>query len=1047
MLVNAPASATNAYPTPLLFLSVKENQMRVRLVAATTSIALAGVTAGLPQSIGESVQARLPVRDGEPTLELPTHLKSYATRSSDVPMSVEDLDRAMATVLRDTERLFEESYARLIATERADEATDRTMRVTERVGVDQARKHLTMTEVLSRQALPLPLTYRGMPYRPSHSDLFYVNLERRRPIIAPLQTLRIDRWNGSIRDATDARTCTVTTAADSGAGSLRACMAVAGNGDEIVFSSEAFPVERPTTIALQSPLPVIGASDLTIDGSQRGAVIDGSAILRREDRPLVGLDISGGRNVRVMGLQLTGFDVGIALHSGARGCTVGGGRDIEEGLLGSGNVLGGNRFGVIISGPSTSDNAVVGSLIGTTRSGKTAFANDRGVQIQEGATHNTIGAVEPALGNVISGNTEAGVVIIGSNSSQNMIMGNVIGADESGMKAIGNGIGGVIIQSGASDNIVGGTAHGAANVISGNGVTGVEVGYADAQRNAVMGNIIGLDGTGSVALGNLGAGVMIHGGAKSNTIGGSTNMHRNVISGNGIFGVYLSGPNTSGNLVVGNYVGIGEGGDHDVGNRVVGVEIDRGASVNIIGGLEPGSRNVISGNGRQGIHIGGENTLGNQVIGNLIGPKADGKSRMNVVQATGVLIDSAASENLIGPNNVISANELGVSIVVTDTQLNIVSGNLIGTDVSGRQMLSNDIGVGIGSGAASNRIGTPQEPNIISGNTAGVFIGGEGSNDNVVSANLIGTDLTGTMAIPNGAGVLSGQGALRTVIGGLTVEYGNLVSGNLNVGIGIGTTNLEISESREYDYQISSNRIGTNALGLEGVPNGVGVQAVRLSDVAIDDNVISGNELTGINISATHRVLMTRNRIGVGSDGRRRVGNGTTGIFLSATVRNSIGEGSPKGMNVIANSRAYGVVIRGSAQNTVSVNSIFDNRGRALIAPDSPVLPPVIESYDVRSHAVSGKSCSGCMVEIYGNSTSRPDMTTFIDRSQADDSGRFEGKVTSLNSIPFLVAIAQDANEVMSEPSQPFAASVRVFVTLPYLIKSLDLGHGLNAMR
>jgi hypothetical protein len=40
-----------------------------------------------------------------------------------------------------------------------------------------------------------------------------------------------------------------------------------------------------------------------------------------------------------------------------------------------------------------------------------------------------------------------------------------------------------------------------------------------------------------------------------NTVGASVSGGRNVISGNGISGVYVKGPKASGNLVEGNYLG------------------------------------------------------------------------------------------------------------------------------------------------------------------------------------------------------------------------------------------------------------------------------------------------------------------------------------------------------------------------------------------------------------------------------------------------------------------------------------------------------------
>ena len=63
-----------------------------------------------------------------------------------------------------------------------------------------------------------------------------------------------------------------------------------------------------------------------------------------------------------------------------------------------------------------------------------------------------------------------------------------------------NGGDGIHIGS-ASWNVVGGTAYGAANLISGNTGNGIYIQNAGATHNAVVGNLIGVDATGQTALG------------------------------------------------------------------------------------------------------------------------------------------------------------------------------------------------------------------------------------------------------------------------------------------------------------------------------------------------------------------------------------------------------------------------------------------------------------------------------------------------------------------------------------------------------------------
>jgi len=104
-----------------------------------------------------------------------------------------------------------------------------------------------------------------------------------------------------------------------------------------------------------------------------------------------------------------------------------------------------------------------------------------GVRIQAGATANTVGGTVSGAANVISGNARFGVYLDNSGTSGNVVLGNKIGTDVNGTAKLGNSIDGVAIASGATANTVGGTASGAANVISGNGLFGV----ASGQRRHV----------------------------------------------------------------------------------------------------------------------------------------------------------------------------------------------------------------------------------------------------------------------------------------------------------------------------------------------------------------------------------------------------------------------------------------------------------------------------------------------------------------------------------------------------------------------------------
>jgi len=113
--------------------------------------------------------------------------------------------------------------------------------------------------------------------------------------------------------------------------------------------------------------------------------------------------------------------------------------------------------------------------------------------------------------------------------------------------------------------------------------------------NIVEGNYIGTDVTGTVKLGNSGAGVLINGPSSGNRIGGTTNGTRNIISGNSVDGIQISDNGSTGNIVQGNYIGTDITGKLPLPNGQNGVLVS-GAANAVIGGTTGGARNLISGN-------------------------------------------------------------------------------------------------------------------------------------------------------------------------------------------------------------------------------------------------------------------------------------------------------------------------------------------------------------------------------------------------------------------------------------------------------------------
>ena len=622
--------------------------------------------------------------------------------------------------------------------------------------------------------------------------------------------------NCTLREAiTNANSNSDTTGGD--------CTAGVGATDTIEFiigGGGSLATIQPT-----SQLPTI-TEGVTIDGTTQGCAGSG---------PCIELDGTSA-GFAVDGLVITGSS------STIRGLVI-------------------NRFdgdGVEVTGAGATGNTVAGNYIGTDAAGTAALGNGhQGVLILAGASNNMIGGTVAGARNVISGNNVGVRIsdIAGSGTQGNQVEGNYIGTDVTGAAALGNSSNGVQIGIGGSNNMIGGTAAGAGNVISGNGIHGVLIDTSD--NNTVAGNFIGTDANGTAALGNSHQGVLIlgSGSASSNTIGGTAAGARNVISGNNV-GVRISSPGTQGNQVEGNYIGTDVTGTAALGNSTQGVVILGGASNNTIGGTAAGAGNVISGNEAEGVLIRLSGTSGNQVQGNLIGTDANGTAALgNTLH--GVLLEADATSNMIGgtaagAGNVISGNdESGVRIDASDN--NTVAGNLIGTDANGTTDLGNTgHGVSIEGGATSNTVGGTADGagNVVSGNNAnGVRI--VASPANVVAGNLIGTDVTGTADLGNTLhGVLIEADATSNMIGGTVTGAGNVVSGNDLTGLIIHASD---------DNTVAGNLIGTDANGTADLGNtghGVSIEGGATSNTVGGTadgagNTIAFNANDGIAVTGT----------------------------------------------------------------------------------------------------------------------------------------------------------------------------------------------------
>ena len=469
---------------------------------------------------------------------------------------------------------------------------------------------------------------------------------------------------------------------------------------------------------------------------------------------------------------------------------------------------------------------------------------------------------------------------------------------------------------------------------------GLTLAYADATNNTIAGCWLGLGVGGSTAASNAYQGILFSQGASHNIIGGTNALARNVISGNGQYGLWMSDANTTGNIILGNYIGTDASGSNSVPNPLGGIGIFNNGTGHVIGGTNAGAGNVIAGNGGADIWLAGTNVNNVTVRGNFIGLNAAGTAGVTNL-ADGIYLLNGASGNLIGgtstnARNVISGNkQYGILIAGPGTSSNSVLGNFIGTDFTGTNTVGNgSIGIGITTNASANMIGgaVAGAGNLLSGNTNyGIVLIGVSSN--FIQRNFIGTELTGKKALVNGLqtnGIGLWGGAANNQIGG-TAGAGNIISGNKQYGIYIsdfGTSNNVVQGNF-----IGTDVAGTNAIGNTGFGIGIwsGASGNLIGGTSTGaGNLISGNPgfSYGIAIGGANSNLVEGNFIGTDITGTNALANGFAdiGIYSSSTGNVIGGTGAGAG-NTIAFAAQAGVVLyeADTTNNSIRGNSIFSN--------------------------------------------------------------------------------------------------------------------------
>jgi hypothetical protein len=323
-------------------------------------------------------------------------------------------------------------------------------------------------------------------------------------------------------------------------------------------------------------------------------------------------------------------------------------------------------------------------------------------------------------------NGNIGVHVTGNNNS---IYGNIVDSNT------GDGI---EIQGPGSNNMLGcitnclfgGPITG--NIVTNNGGNGVVITGTTATGNYVMGNRIGVDGSGGSAA-NGANGILIYDASNNTVSDGLSDLYVNRIGSNMLDGVRLDG-NAFGNSIANNLI---------YQNRNNGVTITGGAHDNAIGGNSTAYANNIYQNTWDGVRIYGNTDT---VNANLIYSNS----------YNGVYLLGSANGNVVGagstvPNSIYSNSLDGVCLAGT-AHSNTIRSNYIGTDsaLNPRGNLGN--GVSVYGSAHDNVLGDASGYNNIYYNQLnGIVLSGASVMNNALNLNVVGYNSQNGLLITNGA--------------------------------------------------------------------------------------------------------------------------------------------------------------------------------------------------------------------------------------------------------------------------------------------------------
>lgn len=551
--------------------------------------------------------------------------------------------------------------------------------------------------------------------------------------------------------------------------------------------------------------------------------------VRQFSQPAIYLQTGGGHLID--GVQLGGGNLN-------NGLTI----ETDSNTVQYSIIVGNSSDGIYISGGD--ENLLRNNWIGLTASGVVARNLSSGVALNN-ADNNDIGGLA-GYRNVISGNENGGIEIVGG-SAGTVVQSNFIGLKDDGVQPLGNtGLGGVKI------GFARGTTIGGASTLYRNYISANQVGIA-VQGNAATGTVIrnnyfGLTAAGAGGVGNLTHAINLN----TTTSGTSVQVSDNLLAG---------GANSGHGILISNAVTPAQCIAHTINNNVIGANADRNAAhgfgqdgihiegvdcvtltgnstlnsaddgIEVSGGAEVNATltgNLAAGNARNGIEL---NTPFNNLTNNSTTNNFNG---VNVNSDSNTLTNTSATYNtntgmvILGDDNLIQGPG--------DASANLFANSFEGLVLAGNDNtvlwthIENNSAAGVRVSGDDNVIGGPINGNWINGNAYGIEILEDAESTQLID-NFIGVAADGETPAGNAFANILVQG-INTSIGGTDFSTGNVIA-DAPVGI--------LIQNDSYGANIRYNRIGTNADGGAGLPNTTGIKIENGSDNSITDNQIAYN--------------------------------------------------------------------------------------------------------------------------------------------------------------------------------------------------------------